>query len=201
MDPKCSFSEAVQRAQSVVGKGGQYILGTGDYAPKTVGQVETDLPWTSKGGRSGSDCAGFAICWAWKLHRHRPGFNKGAWASVTDDINCNSALEDGLHQQELFETLPEGYCVHPGDLLLYPTIRLKIDGKVKQFVGHVGLIELVPRNFKYGNWSDLTILQCHGPNYRTPGVVRTSGRIWDHHDDNWGKLEHRTRIVRVKERL
>lgn len=197
MDPKCDLHEAVARAQSIVGKGGEYILGTGDYDPK----AKTDLPWTQKGGRSGSDCAGFAICWAWKLHRHRPGFNKGAWASVSDDINCNSALEDGLHLQELFKTLSPGSCVHPGDLLLYPTIVVNVNGTKKKFIGHVGLIERVPADFSYGDWERLTVIQCHGPNGRTPAVVRTDGHVWENHDALWSKLEHRTRIVRPKERL
>jgi hypothetical protein len=163
-----------------------------------VGNNVTDLPWTAKNGQSGSDCAGFAICWAWKLRRHRPGFNVGAWATVSDDINCNSALEDGLHKQELFTTIPEGEKVRPGDLLVYPTITtLKgKDGKVKRFIGHVGIIEFVPPNFKYGDWGRLSIIQCHGPNFRKPAVVRSDGSIWAHHDTLWGKIQHRTRIVR-----
>ncbi len=180
-----------------------YLLGTGDYAPdKKTGK---DLPWTKRDGRLGSDCAGFAICWAWKLQRHRPGFNVGSWASVSEDINCNSALEDGLHLMELFTTLPEGSCIQPGDLLLYPTIRLKVKNgaktETKTFIGHVGLIERIPIGFRYGNWSALSIIQCHGPNGFVPGVVRTDGSIWMRHDINWGKLEHRTRVVRPHERL
>lgn len=207
MDPRCSFGEAVARARAIVGKGGQYILGTGDYVePK---ETEKDLPWTpyygTAGspwfGKAGSDCAGFAICWAWKLRRHRPGFNVGPWATVSEDINCNSALEDGLHKQELFVTLPEGGCIQPGDLLLYPTFRLKVEDGVKTFIGHVGLVETVPVGFRYGAWADLSIIQCHGPNGTTPGVVRTNGSIWARHDELWPKLEHRTRVVRPKERL
>ena len=185
-----------------MGKVGQYLLGTGDYKPKKSGTDAIDLPWTEKeiSGKteSGSDCAGFAICWAWKLQRHRPGFNVGAWASVSDDINCNSALEDGLHKQELFTTLPEGEKVRPGDLLLYPTIRIKDkdDGEIHTFIGHVGFIEFVPVVFSYGDWRRLGIIQCHGPNHYKPGVVRSDGSIWAHHDTLWGKPEHRSRIVR-----
>lgn len=204
MDPKCSAGRAVDRARLMVNAGGQYILGTGDYKPNG----SKDLPWTAYWkktspwyNKQGSDCAGFAICWAWMLRRHRPGFNVGPWATVSDDINCNSALEDGLHKQELFVTLPESACVQPGDLLVYPTIRLKSGSKVKEFIGHVGIIETVPVSFKYGDWDKLTVIQCHGPNGRTPGVVRTDGSVWEHHDSLWGKLEHRTRIVRPKERL
>jgi hypothetical protein len=196
----CDGKEAVARARGIVGRGGQYLLGTGDYHP-IKGTNATDLPWTEKGGEQGSDCAGFAICWAWKLQRHRPGFNVGAWASVSDDINCNSALEDGLHKQELFVTCPEGEKVMPGDLLLYPTIRIKDkDGDVHTFIGHVGLVENVPLDFKYGDWRRLGIIQCHGPNHYKPGVVRSDGSIWAHHDTLWGKPEHRSRIVRPRSR-
>lgn len=196
----CSFGEAVDRARSLVGAGGQYILGTGDYLgdklPPWTKYYKKTSPWY---GKLGSDCAGFAICWAWKLRRHRPGFNVGSWASVSDDINCNSALEDGLHKQELFVTLPENTCVQPGDLITYPTIYLP---KVKNpFIGHVGIIEVVPIGFKYGDWSALSIIQCHGPNGRAPAVRRTDGTVWEKHDESWGKLEHRTRVVRPKERL
>lgn len=196
-DPPCWGGEAVERARKALTYGGEYILGTGDYAPKPDG---TDLPWTIKAGRKGSDCAGFAICWAWKLRRHRPGFNMGPWATVSDDINCNSALEDGLHKQDLFYTLNEGACVQPGDLLLYPTIRVTVNGTTKKFIGHVGLVERVPVGFNYGAWGVLDIIQCHGPNGRSPGVVRTDGGTWVRHDALWGKPEHRTRVVRPKER-
>jgi hypothetical protein len=200
MDPRCTLGEAVDRARSIVGKGGQYILGTGDYRPKG----EKDEPWTQYWDKKspwyqkwGSDCAGFAICWAWKLRRHRPGFNVGPWATVSEDINCNSALEDGLHKQELFVTLPEGACVRPGDLILYPTIV--VNGK--KFIGHVGLIETMPIKLAWGDWSELGVIQCRGGNGRTPGVIRTDGSLWEHHDTLWGKPAHRTSIVRVKERL
>lgn len=198
IDPKCSAGQAVDRARSIVNQGGQYILGTGDYrgdnAPPWTPYWKKTSPWYNK---LGSDCAGFAICWAWKLRRHRPGFNVGAWASVSDDINCNSAYEDGLHKQELFITLPQGACVQPGDLILYPTF--KVAGK--EFIGHVGLIEVVPVGFKYGDWLKLSVLQCHGPNGYSPGVVRTDGSIWARHDEIWPKEQHKTHIVRPKERL
>lgn len=207
-DPKCSISEALDRARRMVGQGGRYILGTGDYRPEVKdGKILRDLPWTrghqagSWYGVEGSDCAGFAICWVWKLRRHRPGFNVGPWASVSEDINCNSALEDGLHKQELFVTLPEGENIQPTDLVVYPTIRIKVGGKIKVFVGHAGVIETVPVGFRYGDWSKLGVIQCHGPNGRAPGVVRTDGTVWDQHDELWGKPEHRTRVIRPIERL
>lgn len=203
IDPTCSAGEAVDRARSLVGKGGQYILGTGDYNVGKSWSTE-DTPWTPYYRadsvwykKKGSDCAGFALCWAWKLHRHRPGFNVGAWASVSDDINCNSAYEDGLHKQDLFVTLPQGVYIQPGDLILYPTVRKS----GKTFIGHVGLVETVPVGFSWGDWGSLSILHCPGPNGRTPGVVRTDGSIWVRRDKLWPKPPHRTQIVRPKERL
>src|SRR5215831_17450620 len=102
----------------MVGNGGQYELGTGGYRPGAA----DDKPWTTAGsGAVGSDCAGFAISWCYKLPRHRAGFNAGAWASVADDLNCNSAIEDADHKMELFVRATG--AVQPGDLIAYPTIR------------------------------------------------------------------------------
>lgn len=179
---------------------GHYWLGTGNNG---------DTPWTpDPNGKPASDCAGFAICYAWMLTRHRPGFNRGWWATVEDDINCNSAIEDGQHTKELFDTLNlkgtgpltawQWAMPQPGDLLTYPTIYI-VDqtGKTLTFVGHVCIIESVPADFKQGDrWSRLTVIQCHGPNGFTPGVVRTDGAIWDHHDAMWPKPKHRSVIVR-----
>ena len=68
----CGAEEAVARAKSVAGKGGEYFLGSGDYKPKG----DRDVPWTLlPSGREGSDCAGFAISWCYRLTRHRPGYN------------------------------------------------------------------------------------------------------------------------------
>lgn len=195
---QCTAGEAVLRAQRMVNNGGQYILGTGDYWPHCEGGKPVDLPWTNKKGEWGSDCAGFAICYAWKLQRHRPGFNNGSWATVEDDINSDSASEDAVHLQELFELPPTGQ-VRPGDLLIYPTIRIKKLNKV--FIGHVGLVESVPVGWTVGDYSSLIVIQCHGPNFRKPGVRRTDGSVWEHHDHLWSKPEHRTVIVRPKERL
>lgn len=194
IDPPCTAAEAVRRAQSIAYNGGEYRLGTGDYSP----MMGRDNPWTWRDRNYGSDCAGFAICWAWKLHRHRPGFNIGPWATVSDDINCNSAIEDGLHKGELFLTMAPGTRPVPGDLITYPTIYLR----GHEFVGHVGLVEFVPADYKAGEgWHRLQILQCHGPNGFKPGVVRTDGSIWDHHDAVWPLPAHRTQLVRPRERV
>lgn len=193
--PPCTAPEAIDRARAVVNSGGQYILGTGDYWPHTEAGKPVDLPWTARSGKWGSDCAGFAICYAWKLKRHRPGFNRGSWATVSDDINSDSALEDAHHRKELFDLADRP---QPGDLLIYPSIRLN----GHRFIGHVGLIEAVPAEWDaaFPQYGLLTVLQCHGPNGFRPGVVRTDGAVWQHHDHIWPKPAHRTQIIRPKER-
>jgi hypothetical protein len=185
----CSASEAVIRALSLVGNGGQYILGTGDYLG------EGKPPWTYRDKMLGSDCAGFAICWAYKLKRHRPGFNRGKWSTVSDDINCNSALEDAQHKQELFVLAdrPE-----PGVLLVYPTFT--VSGK--RFIGHVGIVTGLSRVAEWDplrpQYELLDVAQCRGPNERKPAVVKTDGSLWSHHDAVWPKLQHRTWMIKAR---
>lgn len=195
----CSASSAVLRALSLVGRGGQYELGTGDYVPYDPGNgVIRDLPWTTRNGLTGSDCAGFAICWTYQIVRHRPGFNTGAWASVSDDINCNSAIEDSDHAHDLFERVI-GNDVQPGDLLTYPTIRLP--GHAMPWVGHVAIVTDVSRAGAFDamkpDYSLFRVAQCCGPNGRSPAVISSDGSIWNMHDHDWPKPEHRTVILRV----
>lgn len=188
----CSADEAVARALSLVGKGGQYILGTGDWRPTSP--TAPDVPWTTRDGQVGSDCAGFAISWCYKLPRHRPGYNHGPWATVEDDLNSNSALEDAQHGRELFElvTTPA-----PGVLLLYPTFRLQ----GHTFIGHVGIVTSVKRcaewDFDHPPYRLLDVAQCKGPNGRKPAVVATDGSLWEHHDSLWPKGQRRTWMVRA----
>ena len=119
-DIPCSAEEAVTRMLSIEDNGGQYLLGTGDYSPTAPG-----VPWTTRNGEIGSDCAGAAICFAYRLRRHRPGFNHQPQATVSDDLNVDSIVEDSDPRRgghlELGElvTIPA-----PGILLITPTIRL-----------------------------------------------------------------------------
>lgn len=209
--PPCSAGEAVERARRVIGKGGQYVLGTGDYRPTYVASKLIDVPWTDRDGQTGSDCAGFAICWCYKLKRHRPGFASGMvpdefhdQSDVDDDINCNSLLEDCLTVQEL-ASLVESGIPQPGDLLVYPSLRLKLhDGSIFKTIGHVGIVLSNARIV--GNawqWRDppyhlLDVAQCKGPNGRVPAVIQTDGSLWEAHDDKWPKPAHRSRVVRMK---
>jgi hypothetical protein len=126
----CSASEAVARALSIARNGGQYELGTGDYRPTSVGGKLVDAPWTSSShGAIGSDCAGFAISWCYKVPRHRPGLNVGPWSTCADDLNCNSAIEDSDHAQDLFVRATG--TLKPGDLIAYrpsPCRTIQIPG-------------------------------------------------------------------------
>lgn len=140
------------------------------------------------------DCAGFAICWAWKLRRGRRGFNVGPWATVSNDINSDSFLEDAEHKQELSSVVK---TPRVGDLLIYPSYRKS--GK-RLLIGHVGIVESVPPEWDSNNpqYELLTILQACGPNYRKPAVLKTNGYTWTKHDRLWSKLP--TRIVRPHDR-
>lgn len=190
----CSAAEAVERALSLVGKGGEYQLGTGDFHPFRVGHLAEDLPWTRNSNGLGSDCAGFAISWCFKLRRHRPGYNRGRWATVADDLNCNSAIEDAEHGRELFDIVTGP--ILPGDLLCYPTFRAGLT--LKRFIGHVGIVTGTKRwNGKSGRYDLLDVAQCCGPNGRSPAVLATDGHVWAHHDAVWPQPRRQTRVLRA----
>lgn len=199
----CSPAEAVQRALSIIGKGGQYVLGTGDYrphdAPDPSRPLATDLPWTQRerDGLIGSDCAGFAISWCYKLRRHRPGYNKGGKFDVEDDINNNAILGDAFGARECFE-LAAGMPL-PGDLLVYPTFRL---ASVPQpFIGHVGICVSAAKVTSWDaaapRYDLLDVAQCRGPDRRSPAVLLTDGSIWQHHRDQWEKPEQTVYLLRA----
>lgn len=172
---------AVRHAIAMVGRG-VYQLGTGDL------ESNNDDP---------RDCFGFAVNECFGLRRHQPGFNRGPWASVEDDLNCNSAIEDADHAGELFErvTTPA-----PGILIAYPTIR--IAGHPDPWIGHIGIVVGVSRCAEWDHdrpqYEFLDVVHCHGPNGRRPGIVKTDGSPWSLHDHNWPKPEHRTAMLRVK---
>lgn len=194
----------------MIGRGGQYVLGTGDYKPRIVAGKLIDTPWTERLGIKGSDCAGFALCWCYKLRRHRPGYASGRvpreyWdqSDVDDDINCNSAIEDALTTRELFEIVDRGPPL-AGDLLVYPSLRLTLnDGSVFRNIGHVGIVVSTARVGADWTWLEpdyhlLDVAQCKGPNGRAPAVVLTDGSVWDRHDQIWPKKAHRTLVLRAR---
>ncbi len=178
--PLRTAQQAVAHALAMVGHG-VYRLGTGNIGSS---------------GDDERDCFGFAVCEAYGLKRHRPGFNIGPWASVSDDLNCNSAIEDADNHGELFERV---FTPAPGVLLTYPTIRLP--GHAQQWIGHIGIVVGVSRCIEWDHdhpsYALLDVVQCRGPNGRKPGIVKTDGSLWDRHDKIWPKPAHRTVMLHV----
>jgi hypothetical protein len=185
--------DSLLRAQRCIGKGA-YYLGTGDYRPVNG----KDEPWTTNADGTGCDCSGFALCYCQKLPRHRPGFNRGG--SVTDWINCDSAIEDACGViddddgvmvrrpiRELFE--PADYP-YPGTMLVWAAIR-KNGKRIK--IGHASVVEscTVPLadwgTRGHVDWRTVTLIQCRGPNGKRPGVVRSIGTSWENHDQDWAR--------------
>ncbi len=179
-----------------------YELGTGGYDPS-----HPDDPCTERDGKRGCDCAGAAQCYAYRIVRHDPGFASGMAPAlyrdqidIDDDHNTNSAIEDALTMQEVYELVTGP--VLPGDLLAYATIRIRAeeDGEVHTWIGHVAMIKYVPTGWLPGDgYHALRILQCCGGNGRRPLVLNTDGSLFDRHDMNWPKEAHRTQILRVKQ--
>jgi hypothetical protein len=188
----CSPAEAVQRAMSMVGRPEPYILGTGDYRPRP----NEDLPFTRNRVGYGSDCWGFAGAWCYKLPRHRQGFNRGRWATVSDDINTDSAIEDAEHLGEIYEVVK---TPAPGDLLVYPSIR-GVDRR-RLRIGHVGIVLAVPPEWDatMPQYALLTVAQCQAS--RRPAIVSGAGSTWGHKETYKGLTDEawRSRILRVRQ--
>ena len=153
--PKFTADEAVARAQGAVGQGTYRLGGSQDHL-KVMG-LTTEF-----------DCVGFACCWAYGLPRHQPGFNRGAWSTVEDDINSNSMAEDAIHRADLFQFVAsfvdhahDADDARPGDLLVYPTTR-------RMGIGHAAIIVTPAARLQ-----DLRIVQCVGPNGRRPAILRS----------------------------
>lgn len=208
-----SISTAVARMRSQVGRGMPYRLGSGGYIAGSYG-TSRDVPWTSDPhGVLGSDCAG-AVCYAFALSRHRPGFNhvrRGFWdiLDVVDDLNTNSMIGDARSTQELFVEVPYGDPLRPGDLLAYPTIRLQngedwvrnADGHAIEWIGHVQMVEWGNVGVAGGPYTSVKVMQCHGGQTRVPAIVRSDASAMDQHDHTWPKPEHRTAVLRLHPRF
>lgn len=210
----CTALEALARMQSMIGVDMPYRLGSGGYHPVLHPGAVEDVPWTpDPGGIVGSDCAG-AICFAYKLRRSRPTFNRGPWATVADDINTNSMIEDAEHLRELFVKVREGESIQPGDLLTYPTIRMKDaagrwlrndDGTIRQWIGHVQMVEDAHGIHVGEHYAGATIIDCHGGNGRRPAFERRHASAMDLHAQDWPNVsdrlsphDPRVRVLRVR---
>lgn len=187
--PARTAARAVAEALVLVGSG-IYLLGARDEDAE----------------RGVYDCFSFAVRHCYGLPGHRPMFNRG-WradanfpggASVVDDLNSNSAIEDAFHAAELFELVRDD--PRPGDLLAYPTIHLS--GHPEPWVGHVQICTGVNRVRQWDparpKFSLLDVVECHGPDGRINAIRSTTGAVVDAHNVTWPKAQHRGYLLRVK---
>ena len=187
--PLVAARDAVTRALALIGQG-TYKLGALD----------------SDAVNAVFDCTSFCMRYCYGIPGHRPGYNTGwgtDWctgqtATVEDDLNSNSAIEDALHARDLFEAVTGAPRV--GDILAYPTIRITGSGP---WIGHAAICVEVAR--AKWNWdpqrpafSLLDMVECHGPDGTTPAIRRTTGGVFDRHSVTWPKLQHRSWLLRVR---
>lgn len=206
------ITDPVARARSVVGLMMPYELSGGGYNPKRgPGAVLVqDLPWSpSDHGIVGCDCSGF-VCYCHRLHRHRVGFNRTPTATVSDDLNTVSMVEDALTARTVFvpviaPTLGIAGVPQPGDILVYKTIHLP--GHPNPWIGHECIVLEVDPKFDPHDpdWRLLKVAQCFGPDHREPAVEVTDGTFWRNHDHAWGNepdgtavLGRRSVVIRVR---
>lgn len=189
----CPALEAVDRALRMVGRRERYVLGCGDYEPGAA----RDEPFTTNKLGHGCDCWGLAGAWAYKLPRHRPGYNKGPWATVSDDINCDAAIEQAEHAaaaDRLWEVVDRP---RPGHLLVYPSIRDDSGKRIR--IGHVGIVVDVPAEWdpKGPQYGLVTVVQCQAT--RAPAIIKGPGTAWFGREHFRGMINTawRTRILRV----
>lgn len=211
----CSPAEAVARALRWVGSPIIYWLSGGDYHAATD-DPSTPAPQGARApngvdvsGKPCSDCR-YAINHSYKLPAHRPGFNHGAWATVSDDLNYNSAIEDSEHAQDLF--VPVTNAPQLGDIVTYPTIMLRDhatgdwirnpDGSIKKWIGHGSIVVGVDRaagfDLSAPKFALLDIVHCHGPAGVGPAITRSDGSVFDIHSERWPLAEHCSRLIRLK---
>lgn len=167
--------QAIQRALSLVGKPISYVLGAGNRnGPTKVAKRGPDgaiVGWSPEG----MDCWALADAYAYDHPRHDPGFNKGPWATVSDDRNCDSAIEDAEHKASAYRLLvrPQRGC-----LLVMPSIRGPDRKRIR--IGHVWFVVDVPAEWDSAapQYDLLDTVQCqasthpaikHGPGPRHDG--------------------------------
>jgi hypothetical protein len=181
--PGATAAEAVSRAWSLLGRG-TYLWGADDAAAEHLV----------------FDCFRYAVNYCYRIPTHRPGYNQGGWATVSDDTNSNSAIEDAKHRRDLFELVAD--LPREGDIIAYPTIRLPgVDAG--PWPGHAVIVTGVSRTFV--GWDpakpvfrNLDILECVGPNGNHPAIRRSTGQGIDQHNETWSKPEHRAYLLRVR---
>jgi hypothetical protein len=192
----CAAAEAVERALRLLATKPvePYVLGTGDFHPAST----IDMPFSKNSFGYGCDCWGFAGSWCYQLPRHRPGFNKGPWATVADDVNCDSAIEQADHAAKLTDVVWSAVADAPraGDLLVWPSIRDKHGARLR--IGHVSIVLEVPAEWDWlhPQYGLCKVAQC-APG--APAIRASSGKSWEGRETFRGLTDvaWRTRILRV----
>lgn len=184
--------KAIARAHGLLGKGYPYVLGAGNregatkVALKRAGGITYWSPL-------GFDCWALADAYAYEHPRHDPGFNCGAWATVSDDRNCDSAIEEAEHIGKAYEEIdrPEIGC-----LIVMPSIRDKDGHRIR--IGHVWLAVIVPDAWDPAKpqYDTIITLQCQASTYPAiklgPGSRHDGRTFRGLTDDAW-----RLRMLRV----
>ena len=84
------------------------------------------------------------MTFALRLPHKRPGFNHGAWSTVTDWVNTDSMIQDADHERDLFVRVVD--APRPGDLVVWPSILAgEVDHNARhpgqrERIGHVGIV-------------------------------------------------------------
>ena len=157
-------AEAAARAITMVGQLWPYVLGGGNHkGPTRVKRKDGTL------SPLGYDCWGFAWSHCYEEPRTVQGFNRGnPRATVTDAINCDSAIEEAEHFARRFQAVE---VARLGDLLVMPSIRDK-DGK-RIRIGHVWIVVGVPAEKPASGYAEYDTVQCQAST--KPAIKRGSG--------------------------
>lgn len=185
-----SPDEAARIAIAAVGETWPYVLGGGNHKGPTRVQRK-DGTYTP----IGYDCWGFAYSRCYDEPRTVEGFNRGnPNATVTDAINCDSAIEEAEHFGQRFRVVAGPARI--GNLLVMPSIRageLERRGKrtgTRVRIGHVWIVVGVPAEQPARAYADYDTVQCQAS--RKPAIKRGPGpthdaRLWSGiMRDEWG---------------
>lgn len=177
--------EAAARARGMIGTLWPYILGGGNHRGPTRVKLANGTM-----SAPGYDCWGFAWSHCYEEPRTVKGFNKGPWATVTDAINCDSAIECAENIGKVFRVVD---VARVGDLLVMPSIRDKAGKRIR--IGHVWIVTAVPAEAP-ATLAEYETVQCHASSKPAiklgPGPKSDARTFRGLVNDDW-----RIRILRV----
>lgn len=171
-------ARAVERARRIAKQPSAYVLGAGGRSPSAP------TPFTTRDGRTGSDCVGFT-CWCLGHDRYQPK----SFTLYSGWINTDSLMMDARGKQEWYEPIarPE-----PGDVVVFPSLRH--DGHMTR-MGHIALVVEVPADMPgdvYAlnaqarrHWlTQVRVIDCAAASGRKPHAVSetTAAASWDKPD-------------------